>query len=129
MEEKQYPQIGLFRSKFAGVCPLCGDGYAVNDVVVWAKGTKARHPACVADRKKPMRASASVDPSTVSWRRLPSKFAGRCPVCSQTFDVGDEVSWAKGMGSRHPECVGDNGRPMQEDAYPQGGADDSDIPF
>jgi hypothetical protein len=50
-------------------------------------------------------ASAPPTRSTTKWVRIKSKFSGTCVVCFKRYEVGAEVLWRRGIGSKHVACA------------------------
>ena len=40
----------------------------------------------------------------MSDRRMASKYAGRCNVCTNRFPVGESIIWSSTQGARHDTC-------------------------
>jgi hypothetical protein len=44
----------------------------------------------------------------MSDRRMSSKYAGKCSVCTNKFPAGTDILWSREHGARHSECsIGD----------------------
>lgn len=46
----------------------------------------------------------ATDPASASARRMPAKFAGKCPLCRGEIAVGDAVAWEPGRRAVHQQC-------------------------
>jgi hypothetical protein len=44
----------------------------------------------------------------MSDKRMSSKYAGKCSVCTNKFPAGTDILWSREQGARHSECsIGD----------------------
>ena len=59
-------------------------------------------PPAPSHPKKPV--SKHVQHSKRHYKGMPARYPGRCIICGEPIEVGDDIRWAKGHGAWHVAC-------------------------
>ena len=91
------------------LCYVCGRRYRTQEQL--ERHLAGGHPDSKVREKPAIKEHRIQEKSafTEKAKRITTKYQGRCVVCNEKIDIGEEAIYESGIGIAHTSCVGEVG--------------------